>query len=131
MTTSISLLSSLKGLRAQKSVLKLTEMYRNAMGYRQMGLLYDDLIPDEGELVQEALRRLTPREYYDRLFRFRRAINLSLKKENLDKKDWVNQETDVPYLKPIIEQVELEISTRQNFDNLVEIPKELLSRNRA
>lgn len=130
MTTSISLLSTLKGLRTQNSFLKITEMYRNAMGYRQMGLLYDDLIPEEGEMVQEALRRLTPAEYYERIFRFRRAINLSIKKEELPKEDWTTAESDVAYLRPILEQVELEIATRQNFDNLAEIPAELKSRNR-
>lgn len=131
MTSSISLLSTLKGLRSQNSFLKVSEMYRNAMGYRQMGLLYDDLIPDEGELVQEALRRLTPDVYYERLFRFRRAINLSMKKEELPKEEWTSPESDVAYLRPIIEQVELEIQTRQNFDNLKEIPEALKSRNRV
>ena len=105
-------------------------MYRNAMGYRQMGLLYDDLIPDEGELVQEALRRLTPHEYYERIFRFRRAINLSLKKEELPKEEWTTAEKDVGYLRPIIQQVELEFATIQNFDNL-EIPEALKTRNRV
>jgi ubiquinol-cytochrome c reductase subunit 7 len=93
--------------------------------------VYDDLIPEENELVQEALKRLTPAEYYERLFRFRRAINSSIKKEELDKKDWTTAENDVPYLRPIIEQVELEAATRQNFDNLVEIPPQLKQRNRA
>ena len=96
-----------------------------------MGLVYDDLIPDESEIVQEALKRLTPKEYYERLFRFRRAINSSIKKEELGKNDWTTADMDVPYLRPIIEQVELEIATRQNFDNLVEIPSQLKSRNRV
>jgi ubiquinol-cytochrome c reductase subunit 7 len=131
MTTSISLLSSLKSLRSKNSsFLKITEMYRNAMGYRQMGLLYDDLIPDEGELVQEALRRLPPNEYYERIFRFRRAINLSIKKEELPKEEWTTAEKDVGYLRPILQQVELEFATIQNFDNL-EIPEALKTRNRV
>jgi ubiquinol-cytochrome c reductase subunit 7 len=105
-------------------------MYRNSMGYRQMGLVYDDLIPDEGELVQEALRRLTPDQYYERVFRFRRAINLSIKKEELPKEHWTTAEADVAYLRPIIQQLELELETSQNFDNL-EIPEALKNRNRV
>lgn len=36
----------------------------------------DDLIPEESELVQKALRRLPPKEAYDRVFRLRRAFQV-------------------------------------------------------
>lgn len=36
----------------------------------------DDLIPEESELVQRALKRLSPKESYDRVFRMRRAFQV-------------------------------------------------------
>jgi hypothetical protein len=38
----------------------------------------DDLIPEESELVQRALKRLSPKESYDRVFRMRRAFQVHL-----------------------------------------------------
>ena len=37
----------------------------------------DDLIPEESETVQKALKRLPPKEAYDRVFRMRRAFQVS------------------------------------------------------
>ena len=36
----------------------------------------DDLIPEESEQVQLALKRLSPKEAYDRVFRMRRAFQV-------------------------------------------------------
>ena len=36
----------------------------------------DDLIPEETEIVQIALKRLSPKEAYDRVFRMRRAFQV-------------------------------------------------------
>lgn len=36
----------------------------------------DDLIPEESEVVQMALKRLSPREAYDRVYRMRRAFQV-------------------------------------------------------
>lgn len=36
----------------------------------------DDLIPEESETVQLALKRLSPKEAYDRVFRMRRAFQV-------------------------------------------------------
>jgi ubiquinol-cytochrome c reductase subunit 7 len=36
----------------------------------------DDLIPEENEVVQLAIRRLPPKEAYDRIFRLRRAFQV-------------------------------------------------------
>jgi hypothetical protein len=38
---------------------------------------------------------------------------------------------DVPYLRPILDQVEHEVATRQNFDTMSKIPEALLKRNRV
>ncbi|KAJ3123099.1 Cytochrome b-c1 complex subunit 7 [Nowakowskiella sp. JEL0407] len=101
------------------------------MGYRKMGLVYDDLIPEENALVQEALRRLPPREFQDRTFRFRTAFALDVTQTELPKEYHVTAETDKPYLRPILAQVEREIATKQYFDNMTEIPAALAKRNRS
>jgi ubiquinol-cytochrome c reductase subunit 7 len=93
--------------------------------------LYDDLIPEESELVQEALRRLTPQQRADRLYRFRRALNISVKKTDLPKEMWIQPAEDVSYLGPILKQIEAELDTRHNYDNLVKVPAALLSRNKS
>ena len=54
------------------------------------GLRFDDLIPEETPIVEEALSRLSPREYSDRLFRIRRALHLSMAKDTLPEWDWVS-----------------------------------------
>ncbi|KAJ3091903.1 Cytochrome b-c1 complex subunit 7 [Quaeritorhiza haematococci] len=127
----MSFLQSLKNLRNSKAVSGLSEWYSNQMGYRKMGLRFDDLIPDESDVVQQAVSRLPPKEFYDRVFRFRRALHLSGKQETLPPEMWTKPEQDVPYLRPIIEQIEAEMTTKQNFDQMVTIPAALLKRNRS
>lgn len=39
---------------------------------------YDDLIPEENDTVQLALRRLPPKEAYDRVYRLRRAFQVRI-----------------------------------------------------
>jgi hypothetical protein len=41
-----------------------------------LGLRHDDLIPEENDTVQLALKRLPPKEAYDRVFRLRRAFQV-------------------------------------------------------
>jgi ubiquinol-cytochrome c reductase subunit 7 len=36
----------------------------------------DDLLPEENDVVQTALKRLQPQEAYDRVFRLRRAMQV-------------------------------------------------------
>lgn len=87
-----------------------------------LGLLYDDLIPDENEIVETALRRLPPNEYQNRLFRFRRALNLDSQQNSLEKHEWTTPEQDVHYLQPLIKQVENEQLTKNFFDTISENP---------
>jgi ubiquinol-cytochrome c reductase subunit 7 len=37
---------------------------------------YDDLIPEENDVVQLAIKRLPPKEAYDRIYRLRRAFQV-------------------------------------------------------
>jgi len=87
-------------------MMPLANWYGNAAGYRQLGLRYDstfptfdlpfqvpidirhgvidnilcyradDLIPEESETVMLAIKRLPPKEAYDRVFRMRRAFQV-------------------------------------------------------
>ncbi|KAI9098909.1 cytochrome b-c1 complex subunit 7 [Phlyctochytrium arcticum] len=118
-----------RGVRNSQTGKALSEWHHNLMGYRKSGMKYDDLIPEEGDVVQEALTRLPPKDYYDRIFRQRRAINVSGQQGYLDKKDWITAEQDQPYLTPLIDQVQNEVTTMAAFDNMLAIPKELKNRN--
>ncbi|OBT74654.1 hypothetical protein VF21_07016 [Pseudogymnoascus sp. 05NY08] len=61
----------------------------------------DDLIPEESDVVLQAIKRLPPKESYDRVFRLRRAFQ------------------DYPYLSPIIQEIEAELKERNDLDSLV------------
>lgn len=45
----------------------------------------DDLIPEESNTVMLALKRLPPKEAYDRVFRLRRAFQVGVPTERSDK----------------------------------------------
>lgn len=45
-----------------KYMAPLGERYKQASGYRQIGLKYDDLIPEENEIVQKVSRQLIRRD---------------------------------------------------------------------
>jgi len=59
-----------------KWLVPLSKWYSKRMGYRQLGLKYEDLLPEENEITQLALKRLPPKEAYDRVFRLRRAFQV-------------------------------------------------------
>ncbi|KAK3334253.1 cytochrome b-c1 complex subunit 7 [Neurospora tetraspora] len=101
-----------------KMLKPVSNWYINAAGYRQMGLRTDDLISEEDENVLAALNRLPPKEAYDRIYRIRRATQLSLTHKLLPKNEWTTQEEDVPYLRPLIEQIEAEAAEKAALDTL-------------
>ncbi|CAL1704099.1 unnamed protein product [Somion occarium] len=94
------------------------DWYVGLAGYRKVGLRYDDLLVEERDDVQRALTRLTPREAYDRAYRFKRASQLSILHTNLPKDQWTKPEEDVRYLKPHIEDVEKEENERKVWDSV-------------
>jgi len=59
-----------------KWMVPLSKWYSKRMGYRQLGLKYEDLLPEENEVTQLALKRMPPKESYDRVFRLRRAFQV-------------------------------------------------------
>ncbi|KAL3963276.1 hypothetical protein ACCO45_000280 [Purpureocillium lilacinum] len=97
--------------------------YANAAGYRKLGLKFDDLIEEERESTQLALRRLSPKESYERVYRIRRATQCSYQHKLLPKDQWTKPEDDQPYLRNIIAQVEAEIAERDALDSMDVIKK--------
>ncbi|KAG6133173.1 Cytochrome b-c1 complex subunit 7 [Claviceps purpurea] len=92
--------------------------YANAAGYRKLGLRYDDLYEEERESVQIALRRLSPKEAYDRIYRLRRSIQCSYQHKLLPDDQWTKAEEDIPYLKPLIAEVEAELAEKDALDSM-------------
>lgn len=94
--------------------------------FSRKGLRYDDLVAEESELVQEALRRLEiaePREAYDRAYRLRVAQQCSLSHTLLPKEQWTKPENDKRYLQPYIDEVAAEFAEREAFDNIKVAPR--------
>ncbi|KAE9377855.1 14 kDa subunit of cytochrome bd ubiquinol oxidase [Stipitochalara longipes BDJ] len=96
----------------------LANWYANAAGYRKLGLRADDLIPEESETVLLALKRLPPKEAYDRVYRLRRAFQCSLAHQLLPKEQHTKPDEDVPYLSPIIKEIEAEARERADLESL-------------
>ncbi|KAI5124528.1 hypothetical protein M0805_003052 [Coniferiporia weirii] len=96
----------------------LSDWYAQTAGYRQMGLKYDDLLVEERDDVQKALGRLSARESYDRIYRFRVASHASVSHKNLPKEQWIKPEEDVRYLRPHVEEVWKEDMERAKWDNV-------------
>ncbi|CAK7239806.1 MAG: Cytochrome b-c1 complex subunit 7, mitochondrial [Sporothrix thermara] len=101
-----------------KALKPVANWYANLAGYRQMGLRADDLIPEENDVVQQAIKRLPAQENYDRIFRMRRAVQLSLQHKLLPKDQWTKPEDDKPYLLPLIHEIEAEIKERHELDTI-------------
>ncbi|KAH8428795.1 Cytochrome b-c1 complex subunit 7 [Aspergillus melleus] len=93
--------------------------YTDAAGYRKLGLRADDLVPEESETVQTAIKRLPPKEAYDRVFRIRRAFQCSVSHTLLPAAEQTKPSEDVEYLSPIIREIEKEQQERADLDNLV------------
>ncbi|PSK34471.1 cytochrome b-c1 complex subunit 7 [Elsinoe australis] len=97
----------------------LANWYGDASGYRKLGLRADDLIPEENDTVMLALKRLPPKEAYDRVFRLRRAFQCSLAHQLLPPNEHTKPEEDVQYLSKIIQEIEKEKKERLDLDAMV------------
>ncbi|KAI9773880.1 MAG: Cytochrome b-c1 complex subunit 7 [Geoglossum simile] len=97
----------------------LANWYADAAGYRKLGLRADDLIPEESETVELALKRLSPKESYDRVFRLRRAFQCSLSHRLLPKEEQTKPEEDILYLSPIIREIEAEKKEREDLESMI------------
>jgi len=101
----------------------LATWYTQTMGYRQVGLKYDDILMEEREDTQKALTRLSAREGYDRAFRLKRAAHCSILHKPLDKEQWTKPEEDIRYLAPHVREVTKEDAERRHWDTITVIPR--------
>uniref|UniRef100_A0A1A8I5T1 Cytochrome b-c1 complex subunit 7 n=1 Tax=Nothobranchius kuhntae TaxID=321403 RepID=A0A1A8I5T1_NOTKU len=82
----------------------LHKWYYNLCGFNKIGLMRDDTLYEDAD-VKEAVRRLPEKVYNDRMFRVKRAIDLTMKQQILPKDQWTKFEEDVHYLIPYLEEV--------------------------
>uniref|UniRef100_A0A8C6XBR9 Cytochrome b-c1 complex subunit 7 n=1 Tax=Naja naja TaxID=35670 RepID=A0A8C6XBR9_NAJNA len=90
--------------------------YYNAQGFNKYGLKRDDIL-HETDVVKEAIKRLPEDEYYERIFRIKRAVQLSLTHDILPKDQWTKYEEDKPYLWPHVKEVMRERNEKKEFRN--------------
>ncbi|KAL0636704.1 Cytochrome b-c1 complex subunit 7 [Maublancomyces gigas] len=102
----------------QRVMRPMADKYADLAGYRKLGLVADDLIAEENDIVQEALKRLPPKVAYDRMFRMRRAVQCSIAHSLLPKEEQTTPEQDIGYLSPYIAEIENEIAERNELDSL-------------
>ncbi|CDO92692.1 unnamed protein product [Kluyveromyces dobzhanskii CBS 2104] len=101
-----------------KVIVPVAHQFINISGYRKMGLRCDDLIDEENELAQTALRRLPADDSYARIYRIINAHQLSLTHHLLPKNKWTKAEEDVPYLTPYLLEAEAHVKEKEELDNL-------------
>jgi ubiquinol-cytochrome c reductase subunit 7 len=78
--------------------------YYNAEGFNKLGLMRDDTI-NEDEDVKEAVRRLPENLYNGRMFCIKRALDLTMRKQQiLPKEQWTKYEEDKSFLKEVIQE---------------------------
>ena len=78
----------------------------------------DDLIIEENETVIAAVKRLTQQEQYDRVYRLRRAVQLSVRHKLLPRDEWTKPEEDQPYLVPLIEELKAAEKEKEDLDTI-------------
>ncbi|XP_059366240.1 cytochrome b-c1 complex subunit 7-like [Carassius carassius] len=88
--------------------------YYNACGFNKLGLMRDDTIIEDSD-VKEAIRRLPEQVYNDRMFRVKRALDLSMKQQILPKDQWTKYEEEVHYLEPYLEEVVREKKEKEEW----------------
>ncbi|KAM3427902.1 hypothetical protein NHJ13734_008816 [Beauveria thailandica] len=115
-----------------KMLMPAASWYANAAGYRKLGLRFDDLLEEEREAVQIAIKRLSSQESYDRIYRIRRATQCSYQHKLLPKEDWTKPEDeteltsakqDTPHLRNLVAQVEAELAEKDALDSMTVLKK--------
>ncbi|KRX41311.1 Cytochrome b-c1 complex subunit 7 [Trichinella nativa] len=82
---------------------------------RRYGLLWHDTYSESKEIVEEAVKRLSPEEYDKRAIRLLRAAQLTLKHEYLPKDQWTKWEDETWYLKPHLDRIKREYRDYKTF----------------
>lgn len=108
----------LKSSTLSKIVVPLSHQFIKYSGYRQLGLRFDDLIQEENDIVQTAIKRLPEDESYARVYRIIRAHQQELTHHLLPKNQWTTAEEDVPYMLPYLLEAEVAAKEKEELDNL-------------
>ncbi|ANB13570.1 ubiquinol--cytochrome-c reductase subunit 7 [Sugiyamaella lignohabitans] len=69
-----------------------SRVFTEFAGYRKMGLKTEDLFIEENDVMQAAIRRLPPKESYERVYRIATAMQLSLSHKLLPKHEQLKPE---------------------------------------
>ncbi|KAJ2286160.1 Cytochrome b-c1 complex subunit 7 [Coemansia sp. RSA 2706] len=85
--------------------------------------LYDDLLREETPIIQEAISRLNREETDNRVYRQKRAFQLSLSHQELPTPQWTKPEDDYKYLQPLIDEVTAEQAERDAFNSMKTVRK--------
>nr|XP_054363731.1 cytochrome b-c1 complex subunit 7-like [Mirounga angustirostris] len=85
--------------------------YYNAAGFNKLGLMRNDTIYENDD-VKEAIR-LPENLYNDRMFRIKRALDLTMRHQILPKEQWTKYEEDKFYLEPYLKEVIRERKERE------------------
>ncbi|XP_018411665.1 PREDICTED: cytochrome b-c1 complex subunit 7 [Nanorana parkeri] len=93
----------------------LNKWYYNLAGFNKLGLMRDDTLYEDDD-VKEAIKRLPPKVYDERVFRIKRALDLDGKKSILPKVQWTKFEEDVRYLEPYLKEVIREKKEKQEWN---------------
>ncbi|CAF0831311.1 unnamed protein product [Adineta ricciae] len=114
------------GEQVRREPATLKEQYRKFQYYQtahhKLGLMEHDRLWGEQPAVKEAMRRLRlsePEVWDERSFRISRAINFDIKKMYLPKDEWVQYETDVPYLQPFLAEIEREQAEDEHWKKVL------------
>lgn len=81
------------------------------------------MLREETPVFQEAISRLTREETDLRMYRHKRAMQLSLSHQELPRSEWTKPGDDYKYLQPLIEEVRLEQVERDEFNSMKAVPK--------
>ncbi|KAI3640648.1 hypothetical protein MIR68_001526 [Amoeboaphelidium protococcarum] len=85
--------------------------------WKKFGLWKDDLIIEEHDVTQQALKRVPKEVLYGRYQRQKVALHYSLCRKELPESQWVTPQQDKSYLLPFIEQVLAEHAEREKYDS--------------
>ncbi|CAF0854029.1 unnamed protein product [Adineta ricciae] len=114
------------GEQVRREPATLKEQYRKFQYYQsshhKLGLMEHDRLWGEQPAVKEAMRRLRlsePEVWDERSFRISRAINFDIKKMYLPKDEWVQYETDIPYLQPFLAEIEREQAEDEHWKKVL------------
>lgn len=106
----------------------LTRQLENSK-WRKLGLVRDDMIVEENDIVVEALKRipkeqvrvsqrvsLNTAQLWGRYARYKVAIHQNLLRRELPEQQWITHDQDKSYLMPFVEQVLAEHTEMEQYN---------------